>query len=443
MSILDIFTMALRNMLKRKLRTILTVSGVAIGSVAITLMVSLGVAVNLQHQAQIEQMGHRANRITVWGPWSPGIGDARLDAAMLAHISNMPGVQIATPQVWQRLTFVNGPYVADIQVMGVVPEAMPYMGLNVAQGRNLTDEDELQIVFASNVLMQFRNPRDRFIWDWDQVADIDVLAMPMRASFDFNFGQPRMGGGMDTQMASPAPYLIEGIGILDGIEWEAQQNSFMPLEQVLEIQRDEARFWAGMGGGWWGRDIETDGFEMLVVIAESADTVSGVAEEIEALGFSDVWYDMYWMNLQRESTQSLQNLLLAVGAVSLVVAAIGIANTMIMAIYERTKEIGVMKVIGASIKDVRRLFLLEASMIGAFGGLLGVGISAAASYALNTVGLPFLDMMLWADMENVSVIPVWLYVLGFGFSAVVGLISGFLPARRATKISALEAIRTA
>ena len=441
MHILDVFTMALRNMFKRKLRTILTVSGVAIGSVAITLMISLGVAVNLQHQAQIEQMGHRANRVTIWGPWNPGIGDAILDEAMLVHITNMPGVRVATPQVWQRLTFINGPYVADIQVMGVIPEAMPYMGLNVAQGRNLTADDDFQIVFGSNVFSMFRNPRDRWVWDWDQVADIDVLEMPMRASFDFNFGQPNLMGGGQNQN-SPQPYIIEGVGILDGIEWESQQNSFMPLSRVLEIQRDEARFWSSGGGHWWGRSIEDDGFEMVIVIAEDADAVSGVAEALQSLGFNDVWYDMFWINDQRERTQSLQNLLSAVGAVSLFVAAIGIANTMIMAIYERTKEIGVMKVIGASIKDVRRLFLLEAAMIGAFGGLLGVGLSAAASYALNTVGLPFMDMMLWTEMENVSVIPFWLYALGFGFSCGVGLVSGFLPARRATKISALEAIRT-
>ena len=441
MHFLDILTMALRSMLKRKLRTILTVSGVAMGSVAITLMISLGVAVNMQHQEQIEQMGHRANRIIVQ-QWSPGFGDPILDMAMLEHITNMPGVRAASPQVWQRLTFVSGPYVADISVVGVIPEAMPYMGFNVAQGRNLASDDGLQIVFGSNVLMQFRNPRDRFIWDWDQVADIDVLEMPMRASFDFNFGMPSMGG-TDQNQNAPQPYIIEGVGILDGVEWEAQHNSFMPLEQVLEIQRDEARFFSdAMMGIRFGRDIEEDGFDTVFVIVENADYVAAVAENIENLGFSEIWYDLYWINQQRESTQSLQNLLSAVGAVSLVVAAIGIANTMIMAIYERTKEIGVMKVIGASIKDVRRLFLLEAAMIGAFGGLLGVGLSAAASYALNTVGLPFLDMMLWTEMGNVSVIPLWLYGLGFGFSCGVGLVSGFLPARRATKISALEAIRT-
>ncbi|MCL2573000.1 MAG: ABC transporter permease [Defluviitaleaceae bacterium] len=440
MRFLDILTMALRNMFKRKLRTVLTVSGVAIGSVAITLMISLGVAVNLQHEQQIEMLGHRANRITIWGPWSPGIGDAVLDEAMLERISAMPNVVAATPQVWMQLTFVNGPYVADLQINGIVPEAMPYMGLNVAEGRVLTADDNLQIVFGSNVLTQFRNPRDRWIWDWDQVANIDPLAIPMRASFDFNFGQPSIGGGGQNQN-SPAPYIIEGVGILDGVEWESQMNAFMPLSAVLEIQRDQQRFWQSLGG-WWGRDVDADGFENLTVVASSAEHVTQIADDIRNLGFNDVWYDMQWINQQRESTQSLQTLLSAIGAVSLIVAAIGIANTMIMAIYERTKEIGVMKVIGASVKDVRRLFLVEAALIGAFGGLLGVGLSAVASYVLNTVGLPFLDMLVWGATGDVSVIPMWLYALGFGFSCGVGLFSGFLPARRATKISALEAIRT-
>jgi len=430
--------MALRNMIKRKLRTILTISGVAIGSVAIVLMISLGVAVNQQHQQQIEQMGHRANRINVW-QWSPNPGAPVLNDAMIAQITAMPGVRAATPQLWHQLTFVSGPYVADISVIGVVPDAMPYLGLNTTQGRNLdSDPDSLQIVFGANILTMFRNPRDRFNWDWDQPANIDVLSAPMRASFDFGFGQPSRG---QTQ-SGPTPYIIEGIGILDGTEWESQQNSFMPLAQILQILHDQERWVTSSGGQWWGRDFDADGFEMVIVIAESADVVADVSEAIENLGFTDVWFDLQWINQQRESTQSLQNLLLAVGAVSLVVAAIGIANTMIMAIYERTKEIGVMKVIGASIKDIRRLFLLEAAMIGAFGGLAGLALSAIASYVLNTVGLPFLDMMLWTEMGNVSVIPPWLYALGFGFSCGVGVISGFFPARRATKISALEAIRT-
>jgi len=142
-------------------------------------------------------------------------------------------------------------------------------------------------------------------------------------------------------------------------------------------------------------------------------------------------------------TDSLQMLLGAIGAVSLFIAAIGISNTMIMSIYERTREIGVMKVIGASLKDIKRLFLLEASLIGVFGGFFGVGLSLVVSRVINTVGIPFFNMMVFgANNSDISAIPLWLCLFALGFSAAVGLISGYFPARRAMKLSALSAIRT-
>jgi len=129
--------------------------------------------------------------------------------------------------------------------------------------------------------------------------------------------------------------------------------------------------------------------------------------------------------------------------VSLFVAAIGISNTMVMSIYERTREIGVMKVIGASLKDIRRLFLLEAALIGVFGGVLGAGLSLGVSKIINNYGIPFFDNMVYgANESDISAIPAWLCLFALGFSAVIGLVSGYFPARRAMKLSALTAIRT-
>ena len=131
-------------------------------------------------------------------------------------------------------------------------------------------------------------------------------------------------------------------------------------------------------------------------------------------------------------------------AISLLVAAIGITNTMIMSIYERTREIGIMKVLGCFISNIRVVFLMEAGMIGLLGGAIGTVISYIISAVMNTLGSDtFANMFgIYTDGSSpISIIPIWLVLLALAFSTIIGLISGFYPANRAVKISALEAIK--
>ena len=140
----------------------------------------------------------------------------------------------------------------------------------------------------------------------------------------------------------------------------------------------------------------------------------------------------------------IQMVLGCLAAISLLVAAIGITNTMIMSIYERTREIGVMKVLGCFIGNIRSVFLMEAGMIGLLGGAIGTGISYAISAVMNTLGGEAFAGVLGISTDGsspISIIPIWLVLLALLFSTFIGLISGFYPANRAVKISALEAIR--
>ena len=102
------------------------------------------------------------------------------------------------------------------------------------------------------------------------------------------------------------------------------------------------------------------------------ENVEELAQTIRSLGY-DVYTNVEYINGMKKTLGMVQAVLGGIGAVSLLVAAIGIANTMMMAIYERTKEIGVMKVIGCSLKNIRQLFLLEAAFIGFIGGVAGNG----------------------------------------------------------------------
>jgi ABC-type antimicrobial peptide transport system permease subunit len=147
-----------------------------------------------------------------------------------------------------------------------------------------------------------------------------------------------------------------------------------------------------------------------------------------------------------QTTNQIQQLLGAIAAVSLVVAAIGIANTMIMSVYERTKEIAVMKVLGCKLGNIGMLFLFEAGLIGFFGGVVGIGFSELAAYLLNRFGGDLFSNLggrAWSfgvEMPPIAIIPLWLIGLGLAFATMIGLISGFLPARRAMRLSVLKAI---
>ncbi|MEG2037807.1 MAG: FtsX-like permease family protein, partial [Ruthenibacterium sp.] len=185
------------------------------------------------------------------------------------------------------------------------------------------------------------------------------------------------------------------------------------------------------------------GYDTVIVKADDVKNVETVEAVLKEQGYSTHSMSSERENMQKQS-QMIQMILGGLGAVSLFVAALSIANTMTMAIYERTREIGVMKVLGCELSKIRSMFLIEASMIGFLGGVFGVGVSYLISFALNSFG-PMLGGAISSFLpmygSKLSVIPVWLALVGVGFSTLIGVLSGIMPANRAVQISALEAIR--
>ena len=188
-------------------------------------------------------------------------------------------------------------------------------------------------------------------------------------------------------------------------------------------------------------------YSQVLVDVDDISHVEAVEKEIKKLGYQTSSMESLRKPME-ESVKQKQMMLAGLGAVSLFVAAIGIANTMIMSIVERTREIGILKALGCSLSDIRKEFLIEAGMIGFIGGMAGSLVSCGVSWIMNTYMGASLTGDSLAVMMNetasgaaLSVIPLWLIGAAVLFSVVMGVGAGFFPSNRAVKISALEAMK--
>ena len=181
-----------------------------------------------------------------------------------------------------------------------------------------------------------------------------------------------------------------------------------------------------------------------MVIASDARTALPISEKIKEMGYQAYTPQEYIQGINSFFT-ILQLVFGGVGAVALIVAAIGIANTMAMAILERTREIGLMKAVGATNRDVLSIFLGEAAGIGFIGGIVGVALGWGSSSFVNFVLVGYLNNQANANgtapLTQAVVTPLWLPILGLVFATLVGLISGLYPALRAATLLPVTALK--
>ncbi|WP_317855637.1 ABC transporter permease [Chakrabartyella piscis] len=437
MSIKDLLDMALRNLLKRKLRTFLTILGVVIGTTSIVVMVSIGLGMNQTFANQLSEWGslqvidvYSQNSNMYWGgndEESTFEGEApKLDDAAIAEFKLMDSVEAVSPVVDMYLKMQFDKYVADASIRGIEPAAMEALGFKVEQGRYLNGEDGKAIVLGADVM--FYDPK----LSWEMVystepPEVYPLDETVEVSYDWNLGTR----DADKSIKS-TKFEVVGItpsGGMDG--WSV----YMPIAEAKKIQEAQLEWQEEMWGSSSSSSQKDKEYDRVMVKVDNMDDVRVIQQSIKDMGFraSSLTDQLDAMN---ETTKMLRVVLGAIGAISLVVAAIGITNTMVMAIYERTREIGIMKVIGASLRDIKLLFLTEAAFIGFGGGILGALFSLIMSKIINYFA------MSQGGGGFSSYIPVWLYVGSIGFATVIGILSGYLPAQRAMKLSALSAIKT-
>jgi ABC-type antimicrobial peptide transport system permease subunit len=445
MKIKDLLMMSVRSLWRRKLRTSLTILGVVIGACSIILMLSLGIAMDRNFEAQLANMGS----LSIIEVQSNSWGDSnapKLDDKALETFGRIEGVQKAIPIQSTRAKLQFGKYYTEweVNIQGMDPEDMELLDIRLGSGRFITAEDRNVIIFSNDLKERFVKKGQKFNWQNPTILEFEVETDKIKIDLserDYMTGELATDAN-GNRIKAPNLITLTVIGITSERDNQLWGGAVVPTEVYNKIVKERADYYKKLGREDYStRNNGGNKYESVKVKAYKQDEVVRIAKELEELGYY-VWTPMQYLESMKETSNSIQVMLGGIGAVSLVVAAIGITNTMMMSIYERTREIGIMKVIGAKITDIKQMFLIEALLIGAIGGGVGVLFSYLLSMVINRFGGQLAGSMMMVSGENISVIPPWLAIAALIFSTLIGLISGYFPAKRAMNLSALHAIKT-
>ena len=442
----DLIGLALRNLVRRKTRTFLAVMGVIVGTCAIVVMLSIGFGMSASFQEQIQSYGN-LHLITVYsngggmmggGSMNGSTETAKLDSKTITAIGKLDGVSAASPRIEESLTFGIGKYVTQVSVAGLNPEIMEKFNYKTEKGRLLKSTDKYAVVFGNQVPLGFYNPKKNTYASYSGKAPVDVITDKLIITGDSEYGMTHRTTNTDTDTKKIVykQYEGKGVGVLANPSDESAYYAYMNIDTLQKISNElkKAR----------GEAVKSaQSYDQVMVYVGSIDDVAKVSEAIRAMGFqTDSLND--WLKSMQQQARMIEGVLGGIGAISLLVAALGITNTMVMSIYERTKEIGIMKVIGANLADIKRLFLIEAGMIGFIGGAAGVILSLLISLLMNTLLLNVMNTLLGSiggGGSMISVIPWWVALGALAFATTIGIAAGFSPAKRAMRLSALESLR--
>jgi ABC-type antimicrobial peptide transport system permease subunit len=424
-------------------------------------MISLGLGMQQSIYREVEQSGGLTT-ITVRGA---GAGDSiyyydedsdssnkYINDEAIEEMAKLDHVSLASPVYEMSVIMLKGNYQGWGELVAMTPEALQAMNIELAEG-TLPDPNsgELEILYGNGILTSFTENGNNDYYETGEAPDIDLANDSIFLILDeegyYNSQSGDSGSlisedGTATQSQPVKKHVVKASGITAGglDEYTTHYyNMYCNLDTLKQILKKDfvGRTIPGQPTTQSGKAYKEFCYSYAQVKVDDIDNVDSVVSAIRELGYSASTNAEYLDSMKKELA-IVEAVLGGIGAVSLLVAAIGIANTMMMSIYERTKEIGVIKVLGCSLKNIKQMFLLEAAFIGLIGGVAGNVLSFLMSAGINL--LTGHGSALGFD-GNISYIPLWLVLLSLGFAMLVGVTAGYFPALRAMKLSPLAAIR--
>ena len=444
----DLTDLAVRNLGEALFRNALTTLGVAVGVASLVAMLSLGVGLQQLASKRLSQsglfdtifvtprnsfrgMGRPQREVQSDKPPRPLGEEARKE------IEKLPNVVEVYPQVrfFTEVRFNNKPYAT---VVAGMPDSSKNSGsFDGMQGRffssPVANEAILQIEFAKDL----SEKPDSLIGQELILRYAERQALASNAAdTPGNTGEP--SGGFSVV---PKELRLKIVGVVDtepaaGYGGYGNARLLMPLETAATLRAAQVNDL---------RDIVRDSnankttYPSLSVRAKSPSQVEALEASIKTLGFNT--FSLLDASKSLRTFFSVFDLLLGIfGSLALAVATLGIVNTLVMAILERRREIGVLKALGAADSDVQQLFFFEAGVMGFLGGILGVVLGWLLGRALTFGTNVYLQRQNLNSVE-LSSIPWWLVLSALGFAVLVSLAAGLYPASRAAKLNPVDALR--
>ena len=457
----DLLIMSVNNLRRRKLRTALTVLGVIIGTASIVVMVSLGIGLNELTMEQIASWGSlttidvrsgdsygQSYAVSIGGGSSGMSSGGKSEPnyitdEVIEKFSRLEHVTGTSPVLSINVLMRQGAYEAQYEtIQGVGPAYFEQIKLGEGE---YPQKGDTGLFFGNTVIQDFYNAKTgKGYWDTGELPDVDLMGRPFFVTFDMDgYYQSQYPSEDGAGTKPPKKYMMNGIGVQEGglDDWN---NYSYRIYMDVDGMKSQLRKAFKKGKAIPGQPTNKKGkpynyfiYNSAQVYVDDVDNVTKVQKELADMGFQ-VQSQIDWLESSKQQSDMVQAVLGGIGAVSLFVAAIGIANTMMMSIYERTKEIGVMNVLGCDMGNIRNMFLIESGFIGFMGGVLGIGLSYGVSLLINKfVGAQALTGM----AGDLSRVPPWLSLAAVAFAIFVGMAAGFMPAMRAMKLSPLAAIR--
>jgi len=495
MSFFDILQLSLRNLRQAKLRALLTTMGVVVGVAVIVTMVSFGLGLQRNMLARFGALD-LFNEISVFGRSLTNLatagvltqsganqdgGERRsrlrpdkqatriLDDAAVAEISKIPGVAYVQPNlnVWLYMRS-NGKVRAEFASGVSVPNATARFKEFVA-GRMISSEqmDEAVVTESFTEDFGYEKPQDAV----GQVVEFLTTKRSASSSDESEdtedegpsnfFGIPLDGEGRDNESEASQddavaartfrivgvlnPRIKEGVGQggLRGLMPGAPV--YIPLPAARRWQLDHRAPGAQVALALARQsgvlaEGEEEGYETAIVRVTDPVALPQVRQKITELGFGS-FSIVDELDQIRTVFLIVDSVLGLLGGISLLVASFGIANTMIMSILERTREIGIMKAIGAEDREIKLIFFVEAAVIGAFGGVIGVLSAWAITAVANRLAYRFVLKPQGASFVDFFSLPPWLTGSAILFALVVSILAALYPAARAARIDPVRALR--